>query len=113
MLTVKVIFLYTFEFMTLQFDCVFNLEKLSPSELERIKWILTPNFESKLSAGVSSLRAKEKTSSSSSFFVEIGPRLNFSTALSTNAVSICTNIGLVGKVGRIEKSTLYLFELTV
>lgn len=45
--------------------------------------------------------------------MEIGPRLNFSTALSTNAVSICTNIGLADKVGRIEKSTLYLFELTV
>lgn len=96
-------------------------EVLSTSELERIQWILTPNFESKLSAGVSSLRAQEKkthseskgSSSSSQLFVEIGPRLNFSTALSTNAVSICANIGLADKVGRIEKSTLYLFELTV
>ncbi|UXI16038.1 proline-rich protein 5-like [Sarcoptes scabiei] len=42
--------------------------------------------------------------------IEIGPRLNFSTALSTNAVSICSNIDLRGKISRIEKSTIYLFE---
>ena len=35
--------------------------------------------------------------------VEVGPRLNFSTAWSANAVSICESCG-VSKVNRIEQS---------
>ncbi|XP_064407824.1 phosphoribosylformylglycinamidine synthase isoform X2 [Latimeria chalumnae] len=41
--------------------------------------------------------------------IEIGPRLNFSTAWSTNAVSVCQSIGLYA-VDRIERSTRYLFR---
>ena len=37
--------------------------------------------------------------------IEIGPRLNFSTSLSTNAVSICQAVGL--KVSRVERSVRY------
>ncbi|XP_054263875.1 phosphoribosylformylglycinamidine synthase [Macrosteles quadrilineatus] len=43
----------------------------------------------------------------SSLLVEIGPRLNFCTAFSSNAVSICRSIGLTG-VTRLEVSTRYL-----
>ncbi|XP_075141937.1 phosphoribosylformylglycinamidine synthase isoform X2 [Leptodactylus fuscus] len=41
--------------------------------------------------------------------VEIGPRLNFSTASSTNAVSICRSIGLTA-IDRIECSKRYLVK---
>ncbi|XP_056389628.1 phosphoribosylformylglycinamidine synthase [Hyla sarda] len=41
--------------------------------------------------------------------VEVGPRLNFSTASSTNAVSICRSIGLTN-VNRIECSKRYLMK---
>ncbi|HEX9885585.1 MAG TPA: phosphoribosylformylglycinamidine synthase [Longimicrobiales bacterium] len=39
--------------------------------------------------------------------IEVGPRLNFTTAWSTNAVSICRACG-VGSVARIERSSRYL-----
>lgn len=40
------------------------------------------------------------------FIIEIGPRFNFSTADSTNSVSICQNAGLP-EVQRLEKSIRY------
>lgn len=39
--------------------------------------------------------------------IEIGPRFNFSTAQSTNSVSICQNVGLT-EVKRLEVSIIYL-----
>jgi len=44
-----------------------------------------------------------------SLLIEIGPRLNFSTAFSSNAVSICVSIGLT-KITRLEVSTRYLIH---
>ncbi|XP_068599770.1 phosphoribosylformylglycinamidine synthase [Brachionichthys hirsutus] len=41
--------------------------------------------------------------------VEIGPRLNFSTAWSTNAVSICQSVGLT-RVTRVEVSRRFLIK---
>ena len=43
--------------------------------------------------------------------IEVGPRSNFSTAFSTNAVSICQSCGL-GQVTRLEKSRRYLLIST-
>ncbi|KAG8262896.1 hypothetical protein J6590_043884 [Homalodisca vitripennis] len=42
-----------------------------------------------------------------SLLIEIGPRLNFCTALSSNAVSICRSVGLA-QVSRLEVSIRYL-----
>lgn len=39
--------------------------------------------------------------------IEVGPRFNFSTASSTNSVSICQNVGLTD-VKRLELSIRYL-----
>ena len=39
--------------------------------------------------------------------IEIGPRLNFATAWSSNMVSICRAIGL-GTISRVERSRRYL-----
>ena len=43
--------------------------------------------------------------------IEVGPRSNFSTAFSTNAVSICQSCGL-NQVTRLEKSRRYLLVST-
>jgi hypothetical protein len=43
--------------------------------------------------------------------IEVGPRSNFSTAFSTNAVSICQSCGL-NQVTRLEKSRRYLLIST-
>lgn len=94
-------------FIYLHFICT---EKLTEDEIAKLKWILTVNFDVNLSMEDSRLRKME---SPTNVVVEIGPKLNFSTALSTNAVSICTNIGLGQKITRIEKSTIYLLKIQV
>ena len=71
---------------------------------------MTSTFSSNLTSE-SCLR--KKTASSNGLFIEIGPRLNFSTAYSTNAVSICKAVGLGHKIARIERSTLYLITFKV
>ena len=45
-----------------------------------------------------------------SYVVEVGPRMNFSTAWSTNALAICRACGISGdKVEKIEQSRRYGF----
>lgn len=100
-------FFFGKKFFYRHFSCT---EKLTEDEISKLKWILTINFDVKLSMEESRLRKME---SPTNVVIEIGPKLNFSTALSTNAVSICTNIGLGQKITRIEKSTIYMLEIQV
>ncbi|XP_065179504.1 phosphoribosylformylglycinamidine synthase-like [Sycon ciliatum] len=66
---------------------------LSSEDLQRLAWLLEcTNTQSALSAG-----------SASEILVEIGPRLNFCTSWSTNAVSVCRAAGLQA-VERVEQS---------
>lgn len=83
------------------------VERLTVSELEKIKWMLTPHFNIKLSINWPHLLANNKTDC----LVEIGPKLSLQTAFSINATSICSLIGLAEKVDRFEMSTRYLFEM--
>lgn len=68
---------------------------LNAEQEEKLRWLLTPTHEQALSAGPSE------------FIVEVGPRLNFETPSSTQAVGICHTIGL-DHVTRIERCTRYL-----
>ena len=84
----------------------FNVETADPlndEELGILRWLLSETFE------------PEKFSSESfhpsSFIphpliIEVGPRMNFSTAWSTNAVAVCHACGLT-KITRIERSRIY------
>lgn len=51
-------------------------------------------------------RSSALRSDASAIELEVGPRFNFSTAQSTNSVSICQNVGLAG-IRRIEVSIKY------
>ena len=83
-------------------DC-FNVdieEELNEEEKIKLNWLLAETFEPE--------NFKE-----SSFFgcivgeiIELGPRLNFVTPFSTNAVAICHSCGLT-KVERVERSRRY------
>jgi len=80
---------------------------LSNDELELLRWLLSETFE-------------PENFSSESFFthhasrithhglIEVGPRMNFTTAWSSNAVSVCHACGLT-KITRIERSRRYAF----
>jgi len=72
--------------------------KLTVEEEEVLKQLLSDGFRARDIETKSTLISKS--------IVEIGPRLNFATAFSTNAVSVCHASGLK-KVLRIEKSRRY------
>lgn len=75
---------------------------LSKLEVNTLQWVLQdPLFPSNLS------QKQHLKASTGQILIEVGPRFNFSTANSTNAVSICQNLGLT-QVTRLEVSRRYL-----
>ncbi|MEJ2324975.1 MAG: AIR synthase-related protein, partial [Nitrospirota bacterium] len=71
---------------------------LSREELEVLRWLLRETFEPEGFGDSPFLTGPG--------VVEVGPRLNFQTAWSTNAVSVCRAAGL-SKVMRLERSRRY------
>uniref|UniRef100_T1H9Q6 PurM-like C-terminal domain-containing protein n=1 Tax=Rhodnius prolixus TaxID=13249 RepID=T1H9Q6_RHOPR len=88
-------------------ECCHNIEvtkELTKNELSIVHWLLSDPFLNEKHSDTSSLLEEPK-----SILVEIGPRLNFSTAYSSNAVSICKVIGITS-ITRIEISMRYLIR---
>ena len=80
----------------------FNIESTVPltaTELERLRLLLADGFLAETVSDTSNLGGDR--------VVEVGPRLNFATAWSSNLVSICRAIGL-DSVTRVERSRRYL-----
>lgn len=90
----------------------FNVElesALSSEKLIALQWLLAETYEPEnLQSG--SFLEEEVLRSPYSFLVEVGPRMTFSTAFSTNAVSICKALSLL-EVTRLERSRRYLLCL--
>jgi phosphoribosylformylglycinamidine synthase len=85
----------------------FNIEAasgLSRGELEALAWLLRETFQPEGFGLESSLDGNREV-------LEVGPRMNFTTAWSTNAVSICHACGL-DKIRRIERSRRYLLQVS-
>lgn len=78
---------------------------LSSDDENKLRWILKNTQQEDTLTDFPSLIA----SKSNEHLIEVGPRFNFSTADSTNAVSICHSINLTSII-RIETSTRYLIE---
>jgi phosphoribosylformylglycinamidine synthase len=72
-------------------------EPLSEKETSVIRWLFAETFESEKLSRKSFLDPRKGE------IIEIGPRMNFESAFSTNAVSICRSCG-IEKITRIEKS---------
>ncbi|XP_062914764.1 phosphoribosylformylglycinamidine synthase isoform X2 [Mobula hypostoma] len=77
----------------------------APQDRQKLAWIFQYPFNSGNISTEPFLKEQD-----GDLLVEIGPRLNFSTAWSTNAVSICHSIGLT-EVDRIECSRRYLLKI--
>jgi phosphoribosylformylglycinamidine synthase len=80
----------------------FNVEApdaLDASELSILKHLLADGF-------IAQTISTEPAGAGGTRVVELGPRMNFATAFSTNIVAICRTIGLE-KVSRIERSRRY------
>ncbi|MFC1819223.1 phosphoribosylformylglycinamidine synthase, partial [Thermodesulfobacteriota bacterium] len=84
----------------------FNIESTAPltdEEISRLQFLLADGFIKE----TVSMRSHFQTAESD--VVELGPRLNFATAWSSNMVSICHATGL-NKVTRMERSRRYLVK---
>ncbi|XP_071692127.1 probable phosphoribosylformylglycinamidine synthase, chloroplastic/mitochondrial [Rutidosis leptorrhynchoides] len=79
---------------------------LSKDQLSVLKWLLRETYEPE-NLGVESFISKETKEGFKTTIVEVGPRLSFTTAWSTNAVSICQACGLT-EINRLERSRRYL-----
>ncbi|XP_075034901.1 phosphoribosylformylglycinamidine synthase isoform X2 [Mixophyes fleayi] len=76
----------------------------SSEQNDALRWLFSCPFDQQNISDASFLHPDP-----SDLLLEVGPRLNFSTASSTNAVSICRTIGLTS-VDRIECSKRYLIK---
>ncbi|MEW6418742.1 MAG: phosphoribosylformylglycinamidine synthase [Nitrospirota bacterium] len=91
----------------------FNIETISPlttKELDILRWLLSETFEpnnfSEKSFLISNPPSPPFTKGGLRGIIEVGPRMNFTTAWSTNVVSVCHSCGLK-KIARIERSRRY------
>jgi phosphoribosylformylglycinamidine synthase len=81
---------------------------LSADEAELLRWLLSETFEPGNYSGESFL-SRQDEGAVRHYILEAGPRMNFTTAWSTNAVSVCHACGLT-KVTRIERSRRYMVD---
>ncbi len=79
---------------------------LSGADMGILRWLLSETFEPERFSDRSLLADHP-----ASHILEVGPRMNFTTAWSTNAVSVCHACGL-RSVSRIERSRRYQFIFT-
>ncbi len=110
------------EIRDIETEYCFNIEitgVLTPGEFEILCWLLSETFESENFSDASFLTHKQSAVRSQRSAIpyhsslvthhrifEVGPRMNFTTPWSTNAVSICHACGLT-KAIRIERSRRY------
>jgi phosphoribosylformylglycinamidine synthase len=78
---------------------------LNPNELSVLKQLLADGF-------ISETLSEKPVNPEKREVAELGPRMNFATAYSTNIVAICETCGLQ-KVTRIERSRRYLLPAGV
>ncbi len=86
-------------------EACYNIKTSGPltaGEMETLRWLLAETFHPEGFGDQSFFSEGEPV-------LEVGPRMNFTTAWSTNAVSICRACGL-GKVERIERSRRFLVD---
>ena len=92
----------------IQTEYCYNIQTTSPLTTDQqtlLTWLLRETFEADAFANQSFL-------TSSGTVLEVGPRMNFSTAWSTNATAICHACGLT-QINRLERSRRYLIKGTL
>jgi phosphoribosylformylglycinamidine synthase len=98
---------------TIETESCFNVQmtgEASDVQKERLEWLLAETFEKDNFFLERSAFSNETSNGTSYWVVEFGPRMTFTSAFSSNAVSICKACGL--PVGRLELSRRYRFTLS-
>ena len=95
----------------IQSEYCYNVEsasELTQDDIAKLTWLFSETFEPKnFSRNSFFINNKEENSC----VIEVGPRLAFSTAFSSNCLSMCLACGIDGLV-RIERSRRYKIEYT-
>jgi phosphoribosylformylglycinamidine synthase len=97
---------------SIETELCYNVAASSPmtaDEMRLLRWLLAETFEPEKFSERSFLAADASRPRPYVLF-EVGPRMSFTTAWSTNAVSVCHACGL-GKITRIERSRRYVLVL--
>jgi phosphoribosylformylglycinamidine synthase len=82
--------------------------QLTADEAELLRWLLAETFEPRNFSNKSFLTPNSEPLTARCL-LEVGPRMNFTTAWSTNAVSVCHACGLK-KISRIERSIRFRLD---
>jgi phosphoribosylformylglycinamidine synthase len=95
-------------------ELCFNIDaegEVSGDELRVLTWLLSETFEPDQFGEKSFLETSGpgQGGSGTEVLLEVGPRMSFTTAWSTNAVSVCHSCGL-RKIRRIERSRRFLLR---
>jgi len=107
--------LHFYRLVDKSFEFCFYIEtssELNSKEINILKWLLSETFQPQnfnnksFLENNSSSNYKNNSSSNDFTIIEFGPRLNFETSYSTNAVAICNACGL-DKILRLERSRRY------
>ena len=88
----------------------FNIEGVGPvaqEEMVILRWLLSETFEP-ANFSHNSFLTRHASPGTHHVLLEVGPRMNFTTAWSANAVAVCHACGLK-KITRIERSRRYEF----
>ena len=91
---------------SIETEYCFNVETAGPvtkDEIKIVSWLLSETF------GPDNFSDKSFLTNKRGVIIEVGPRMNFTTAWSTNAVAVCQACGLK-KITRIERSRRYLLK---
>lgn len=101
------------KFVSVETENCFNIqltqETLTDLQRERLEWLLAETFDRSNLRLEESALTNNNNDVASSFLIEFGPRMTFTSAFSSNAVSICQACGPL-PVGRLELSRRYLFR---
>lgn len=107
--------------LTVEFEYCYNIEIIAtssdatiPSSLpidqyKKLIWLISETFEPELTSNISYLSTNSdstETNTAGKVIFEVGPRLAFSTAWSSNCLSQCISCGITN-VTRIERSRRY------
>jgi phosphoribosylformylglycinamidine synthase len=96
------------EIIDIETEYCFNIEMTTPltgDELKILRWLLSETFEPE-NFSEESFLIHPLSFIPHPLILEVGPRMNFTTAWSTNVVSVCHACGL-RKITRIERSRRY------
>ncbi|KAG1710488.1 Phosphoribosylformylglycinamidine synthase [Nymphon striatum] len=96
------------EIITLDAEICYYVEvqgRMCEDDQRKLRWLLAPPFHNDFLSDETNFTLSSEDRKF--MIIEIGPRLNFSSPFSTNAVSICHSCGLQN-VSRLEFSTKYL-----